>query len=141
VISQLHAVSEGETEVITSLTKMYTCKTYDHFCRVHLIPMIAREGNIVKYATFSTEHDNFLIRQDLRAHTSAGGGQYGEVTLSDVKQLFDRRTVMRCDAVLCAALHQTGRDRKGSRAGVHAKTIRSFTSPRSIAGATTFCRH
>jgi hypothetical protein len=89
--------------------------------------MIAREGNIVKYATFSTEHDNFLIRQDLRAHTSAGGSRHGEVGVSDVKQLFDRRTVMRCDAVLCAALHQTGKVRKGSRAGVHAKTIRYFT--------------
>jgi hypothetical protein len=27
--------------------------------------------------------------------------------VSDVKQLFDRRMVMRCDVVLCAALHQT----------------------------------
>jgi hypothetical protein len=106
VISQLHAGSVGET-----WDKMYTCKTYDHFCCVHLIPMIAREGNVVKYATFSTEHDNSLIRQDLRAHTSAGGGPYGEVGVSDVKQLFDRRTMMRCDAVLCAAFHRTKKGR------------------------------
>jgi hypothetical protein len=90
---------------------MYTCRTYARFCCIHLIPLIARKGNIVKYATFSTEHENSRIRRDVRAHTSAGGGRYGEVRVSHVKQLFDRRTVMRCDAVLCAALHQTEKGR------------------------------
>jgi hypothetical protein len=61
----------------------------------------------VKYATFSIRHENYLMRQDLRAHTSAGDGRYGGVGVSDFKQLFDRRTMMRCDAVLCAALHLT----------------------------------
>jgi hypothetical protein len=73
--------------------KLNTCKAYDHFCSVHLLPLIAREGNVVQFATFSTEHDNSVIRHDLRAHSNAGGGRQGGV--EDLEQLFQRRAVMR----------------------------------------------
>jgi hypothetical protein len=81
--------------------KLYTCKTYDHFCCVHLVPMILRFGNVVQYATFGTEHDNSIIRRDVRAHTTAGGGRYGgENKASDLMQLFERRCVMRSDRII-----------------------------------------
>jgi hypothetical protein len=105
---------------------MYICKTFSHFCFVHLIPMIARKGNIAKYATFSTEHDNPLMQQDLRAHTSAGDGRYGEVGVSVVKHLFDRWTVMRCDAVLCAALHRTEEGKIEVESGCACKDCQEF---------------
>ena len=79
--------------------KWYDCKTYDHFCCVHVLPQVLRFGNVVKFATFSTEHDNSLIRGDLAHHTTGGGGRYGGVG-SDLQQCFERRTVMRCDAVV-----------------------------------------
>jgi hypothetical protein len=37
--------------------------------------MIAREGNIVKYATFSTEHDN--LKRSRYAATPNGEGAFG----------------------------------------------------------------
>jgi hypothetical protein len=83
--------------------EMYTFKTHNHSCCVHVLPMLAREGNLVQYATFSTEHDNSAIRHDLRGHTSVGGGRDGDSRASDLRQLFDQRIVMRCDAVLGAA--------------------------------------
>jgi hypothetical protein len=82
-------------------SKLYTCKTYDHFCCVHLVPMVLRFGNLIQHATFGTEHDNSVIRRDVRAHTTGGGGRYGgDSKASDLLQLFDRRCVMRSDAVI-----------------------------------------
>lgn len=73
--------------------KLYTCKAYDHFCGVHVLPMVAREGNVVQFATFSTEHDNSVIRHDLRGHTTSGGGEKGRV--EELEQLFQRRAILR----------------------------------------------
>jgi hypothetical protein len=74
-------------------SSLYALKAYDHFCGVHVLPVIAREGNVVQFATFSTEHDNSVIRRDLRSHTTAGGGRAGGV--GALEQLFQRRVVSR----------------------------------------------
>jgi hypothetical protein len=46
--------------------------------------------------------------------------------VSDVKQLFDRRTVMRCDAVLCAALHRTEKRQKEIESRCACKDCQEF---------------
>jgi hypothetical protein len=59
--------------------QMYTFKMYDHFCCVHVLPMLAREGSVIQYATFSTEHDNSVIRQDLQRTPVWGVGDMGNL--------------------------------------------------------------
>jgi hypothetical protein len=41
---------------------VYDLKTYDHICTYYLIPQIQRISNVVHFATFSTEHDNSILR-------------------------------------------------------------------------------
>lgn len=104
-VARLERSIRGWFSVVSMLqgheAKLYTCKTYDHFCCVHLVPMILRLGNVVQYATFGTEHDNSIIRRDVRAHTTSGGGKYGgDNKASDLMQLFERRCVMRSDRII-----------------------------------------
>jgi hypothetical protein len=53
-VSVLVSISDSDGD-------MYTFNMYDHFCCVHVLPMLAREGNLIQYATLSTEHDNSVI--------------------------------------------------------------------------------
>jgi hypothetical protein len=74
-VTRLRGGIDGWFQVVACISamdeKLYSCKAYDHSCGVHVLPLIAREGNVLQFATFSAEHDNSVIRHDLHGHTTA----------------------------------------------------------------------
>jgi hypothetical protein len=70
---------------LPAVLEVYDLKTCDHCCICHLIPQIHRNSNVVQFATFSTEHDNSILRGGFQHHTMHSvGGRYAGVG-SDVK--------------------------------------------------------